>query len=204
MRPRPRAASRAATLDASCARLTAAVAVLSAAACGAEPPAAEPAERSPAYRATATIEEIMRHIVDPAADAIWESVVTEVSAAGVVEHVPETDDDWAVLRGHALTLVEATNLLLMPGRLVAAAGSRSEMPGVDLEPAEIEALLAESPAAWTQFVLGLHASGATVLDAIDRRDVEALLVAGDGLDLACENCHLRYWYPSLAEEDTAR
>jgi hypothetical protein len=46
-----------------------------------------------------------------------------------------------------------------------------------------------------------------VLDAVDRRDVDALLVAGDGLDLACENCHVVYWYPSFADSaaaDTAR
>jgi hypothetical protein len=92
----------------------------------------------------------------------------------------------------------------MPGRRVAAPGSRSELPGVDLEPEQIEALLEQDRAAWTQFVDGLHASGVTVLEAIDRRDVDALLVAGDGLDLACENCHVRYWYPSLAETDTAR
>ena len=170
--------------------------------CADAPAADEPASGS-GYAATATIEEIMRHMIDPAADAIWESVVTDVTVEGVIEHVPVTDDDWATLHGHAINLVEATNLLLVPGRRVAAPASRSEMPGVDLEPEEIEALLAADPAAWSQFVVGLRASGLTVLEAVGRRDVDALLVAGDGLDLACENCHLRYWYPSLAEQDTA-
>jgi hypothetical protein len=175
-----------------------AVVAIAAGACGGEPPGEALAEETgDAYRVTATIEEVMRHLVDPAADAIWESVVTEVSAAGVVEHVPETDADWEILRGHALTLLEATNLLLMPGRRVASPDSRSELPGVDLEPEQIEALLAEDRTAWTAFVAGLHESGRTVLGAVERRDVEALLEAGDGLDLACENCHLRYWYPSL-------
>ena len=174
-------------------------------ACGEPPLPDERADALPgSYAATATIEEIMRHLVDPAADAIWESVVTDVTAEGVVEHVPESDEDWSVLRAQALTLVESSNLLLMPDRPVAAPGSRSEMPGVDLEPEQIEALLAADRAAWTQFVIGLRASGATVLDAVDRHDVDALLVAGDGLDLACENCHLRYWYPSLAEPDAGR
>jgi hypothetical protein len=166
--------------------------------------AAEASASIVGYQTTATIEEIMRHLVDPAADAIWESVVTDVTADGVVEHVPEDEDDWAVLRGHALTLIESTNLLLIPGRRVAAPGSRSEMPGVDLEPEQIEALLASDRAAWTLFVGGLHAGGLAVLEAVDRRDADALLVAGDGLDLVCENCHLRYWYPSLAEPDAAR
>ena len=181
----------------------AAAVVLAAGACGGEPPAdALAREAGDPYRVTATIEDIMRHMVDPAADAIWESVVTEVSVEGVVEHVPETDAAWETLRGHALTLLEATNLLLMPGRRVASPGSRSELPGVDLEPEQIEALLAEDRAAWNVFVGGLHESGRTVLDAVERRDVEALLAAGDGLDLACENCHLRYWYPSLDADST--
>jgi len=186
------------------AALAVAAAAVLASACGTEPPATEAAGAATGYRVTATIEEIMRHMIDPAADAIWESVVTEVTAEGMVEYAPETDEEWAALRGQAVTLVEATNLLVMPGRRVAAPGSRSELPGVDLEPEQIEALLEQDRAAWTQFVDGLHASGVTVLEAIDRRDVDALLVAGDAVDLACENCHVRYWYPSLAETDTAR
>ena len=181
-----------------------AILALAAAACGAEPRSGDvSAPSSGAFRTTATIEEIMRYLVDPAADAIWESVVTEVTAEGVFDHVPETDEDWAKLRGHAITLVEATNLLLMPDRRVAAEGSRSEMPGVDLEPEQIEALLAENREAWTQFVGGLSESALVVLSAVDKRDVDALLVAGDGLDLACENCHVRYWYPSLADANSA-
>jgi hypothetical protein len=156
------------------------------------------------FRTTAAIEEVMRYIVDPAADAIWEAVVVEVTERGTVEKVPTSDEDWATLRRHAMTLIEATNLLLMEGRPVAVPGSRSEMPGVDLEPEQIEALLAADRPAWNGFVGALHASGTVVLDAIDRRDVEALLVAGDGLDLACENCHLRYWYPGLPAPDSAQ
>jgi len=178
--------------------------VVSISACEPAPPPADAQATAAGFAPQAAVEEVMRYVVDPAADSIWESVVTEVTAAGTVEHAPTTDEDWERLRGHALTLVEATNLLLVPGRRVAAPGSRSEMPGVDLEPEQIEALLAESPEAWTQFVMGLRESGRAVLGAIEAHDVDALLVAGDGLDLACENCHLRYWYPSLAEPDSAR
>jgi len=173
--------------------------VLIAAACDLEP--APPAEREgeAPYQITATVEDLMRSMVDPAADAVWDAVVTEVTAAGVTEHAPASPEDWAALRRSAITLVESTNLLVMPGRRIAAEGVRSDLPGVDLEPEQIEALRAENPGAWVQFVDGLRAGGLTVLDAIDRQDVEALLVAGDGLDLACENCHTTFWYPSLAD-----
>jgi hypothetical protein len=181
-------------------RLGAVVLCLSAASVGcADEPAPPPSE----FRTTAAIEEVMRYIIDPAADAVWDAVVIEVGAQGTTEKVPTTDEDWAALRRHAMTLLEGTNLLLMEGRRVAVPGSRSEMPGVDLEPEEIEALLAADRPAWNQFVGALHASGLVVLDAVDRRDVDALLVAGDQLDLTCENCHLRYWYPGLASPEPA-
>jgi hypothetical protein len=172
-------------------RLGAVVLCLSAASVGcADEPGPPPSE----FRTTAAIEEVMRYIIDPAADAVWDAVVIEVGAQGTTETVPTTDEDWAALRRHAMTLLE--------GRRVAVPGSRSEMPGVDLEPEEIEALLAADRPAWNQFVGALHASGLVVLDAVDRRDVDALLVAGDQLDLTCENCHLRYWYPGLVSPDS--
>jgi hypothetical protein len=142
-------------------------------------------------------------MIDPAADSIWESVMTIVTDDGIEEIAPETDEDWEALRGHAVTLTEATNLLLMEDRRVAAEGSVSDMPGVDLEPEQIEALLAGNRAGWTQLTLGLHDSGITVLEAIDSKDLDALLVAGDGLDLACENCHIQFWYPELAGQTRA-
>ena len=173
--------------------------VLAAIACEAGPPArAEGIDVAPPFRATVSIEAVMRYMIDPPADAIWESVMTIVSDEGIEEIAPVTDEDWETLRRQAVTLTEATNLLLMEDRRVAEEGSISELPGVDLEPKQIEALLAENRGAWTQFTLGLHDSGVIVLEAIEARDLEALLVAGDGLDLACENCHARFWYPDLA------
>jgi hypothetical protein len=177
--------------------------VCAAVVCSGCAPDAESAPDASAFRLTASFEEIMRYMIDPAADSIWNAVVVEVTASGTTERVPTADEEWEALRGHAMTLVEATNLLLMDGRRVAAPGSRSEMPGVDLEPEQIEALLAEDRAAWAGFVGGLQATGMEVLSAVNAKDPDALLVAGDALDLACENCHLRYWYPSLVA-DSAR
>jgi hypothetical protein len=179
----------------------------SAAACGFEAaPAAESAGGAAVLEPIAPIEEVMRYMIDPAADSIWEAVVVDVTTAGTTSREPVTDEEWLRLRGHAVVIAEATNLLLMEGRPVAAPGARSDWPGVDLEPEQIEALLAANPGAWSAFVGGLRESARVVLDAIDRKDVDALLVAGDGLDLACENCHVVYWYPSLADSsaDPAR
>lgn len=141
----------------------------------------------------------MRVMIDPAADAIWDAVVTDVTADGVVEIRPETAEEWATLRRHAVTLVEATNLLLIEGRPIAAPGSRSDLPGIDLHPDAIETLVAEDRSGWTTLAHGLHAAGLLVLDAVRARDPDALLAAGTDLDLACENCHSRYWYPGYGD-----
>ena len=148
---------------------------------------------------TATVEELMRSMVDPAADAVWDAVVIEATADGIVETRPETEGDWLRLRRHAVTLAEASNLLLIEGRRIAAPESRSDLPGIDLHPDAIQELVEEDWEGWVEVSRGLRATSGVVLDAVEARDVDALLEAGTELDLACENCHALYWYPGYAD-----
>jgi hypothetical protein len=83
----------------------------------------------------------MDSVVDPNADFIWESVATIVSAAGIEERAPRTDDEWKEVRRRAVTLLEASNLLLVPDRHVAKPGEKSENPGIELSPEEVEAVI---------------------------------------------------------------
>lgn len=148
---------------------------------------------------TATVEELMRSMIDPAADAVWDAVVIEATADGIVETRPETEGDWLRLRRHAVTLAEASNLLLIEGRRIAAPESRSDLPGIDLHPDAIQELVEEDWEGWVEVSRGLRATSGVVLDAVEARDVDALLEAGTELDLACENCHALYWYPGYAD-----
>ncbi len=148
---------------------------------------------------TATVEELMRSMIDPDADAIWDAVVVEATADGIIETRPETEGDWLRLRRHALTLAEAANLLLIEGRRIAAPESRSDLPGIDLHPDAIQELVDENWDGWMEVARGLRATSGTVLDAVEARDVDALLEAGTELDLACENCHSVFWYPGYAD-----
>ena len=183
---------RAAVRLSAAAALAALAALVPGLAACAGPPPVEP-------RPTATVEELMRTLIDPAADAVWDAVVTEVTPDGVVEIRPETDGDWTRLRRHAVTLAESANLLLVEGRRVAASESRSELPGIDLHPDAIEELLAEDWDSWAAAAQGFGDTSVVVLDAVDARDVDALLAAGAQLDLACERCHAQYWYPGHAD-----
>ena len=157
-----------------------------------------------ALRPTATVKDIMDSVVDPSADYLWDSVATIVSAAGVEERAPKTDKEWADVRKQAVQLVEATNLLIMEGRRVAKPGEKAENPDVELGPEEIETLINGDRQAWIGFAHALHDAAMVAFKATDARNAQGLLDAGEGIDEACENCHLKYWYPASKQAESAR
>jgi hypothetical protein len=161
-----------------------------------DPAPAAAAPPAPPYTTTASIKDIMQHIVDPAGDLVWDSVSTVVDSKGVHETIPRTDEDWAKARGGAITLIEASNLLMIPGRHVAKAGEKSEAPGVELEPSEMEALIVKDLPSFYKRAGSLHDVAVKTLQIIDAKDVKALSEVGEELDKACENCHRQYWYPN--------
>lgn len=170
------------------------IASLSFAACQQREEAATPAP--PAYQPTSTIKELMLNIIDPSADVVWLSVTMVSSAQGLVETVPKTDEDWLAVRHGATTLMEAANLLMMPGRRVARPGEKSETPGVELEPEEMDALIAKDRAAWDARAKALHDAAFATLQAVDARDADKVFELGEQIELACEGCHSNYWYPN--------
>ena len=95
--------------------------------CNAQPakPAGPPA---PDYKAVYPIEEVMGHVIMPNADLLWGSVATNVTAKGVEEIVPKTEDDWERVRNYAVTLVEGTNLLLIPAVTSQRRARKRRMP----------------------------------------------------------------------------
>jgi len=153
-------------------------------------------ERQAMYMPTATIKDLMDAVVDPSADDVWNAVATTVEKSGINEKAPRTDKEWAEVRLGALRLVEGANLLLMPGRHVARPGEKSETPGVELEPGEMEALVRKDPAAWNARARALQDVSLEVLRTIEARDPQRLEDVGGRLDEACENCHKQYWYPN--------
>ena len=166
-------------------------------------PTPPPPPESP-LRPTATIQDIMDSLVDPSADGLWESVATIVSAKGTEERRPRTDEEWATQRRNAIRLLEATNLLLMEGRHVAKPGVKSENPGIELEPEQMEKLMTEDRAAFVKLARALYDATLPALKAVDAKNAEGLLDAGEGIDNACENCHLKYWYPLSEQANKAK
>jgi len=147
------------------------------------------------YNTVATIKDIMDSMVDPSADYLWESVGVEISAEGEIEHAPRTDEEWKDERRRAIQLVEAANLLVMPGRLVAKPGEKAENPDIELTPEEMTPLLKETRKTFLRLVREFQGTSIELLEATDRRDLEAISRLGAELDMRCENCHKTYWYP---------
>ena len=169
--------------------------VLIAVSCQTKP--AEPAAPAqPPYTTTATIKDIMLHIIDPAGDMVWDSVSTVIDKGGLHETVPTTDEDWGKIRNGVITLIEASNLLMIPGRAMARPGEKSVAPGVELEPAEMEELVKKDPAGWQQRARAMHDISVEVLKIVDAKDAKKLFDIGEDIDKACENCHRQYWFPN--------
>ena len=149
----------------------------------------------PEYKPTATIRELMDSVVDPSADVIWLSVRTEVTKKGAVDYRPRTDEDWAQVRRGAIALQESANLLMIPGRTVGHPSDKSAAPGVELDPREIDALIAKDRNAWNARAIVLHEVGGKVVDAINAKDVDQIFSLGAEIEGVCESCHRQYWYP---------
>ena len=180
-------------------RLVPALAALCiAAACSKSQPAPAPAPASdaPQYEPAATVKDLMQSIVDPSADVVWNAVTTVQTAKGTVDTVPKTAEDWLKVRHGAVGLSEAANLLMMPGRHVAQPHEKSDTPGVELEPAEMEVLINKDRAAFIQRAKALHEAGIAAVAAADAKDSQKLFEVGEQIEMACENCHSHYWYPN--------
>jgi cytochrome c556 len=149
------------------------------------------------YRLTATIQDLMDGIIDPSADVLWDSVAYIATTKGVEDRQPRTDEQWKAVRTGAITLIEAANLLSMPGRQVAKDGPNSPPAGLgELSHPEIQQRIGASHEGFASLARNLQDAGLKALAAIDAKDPQALLDAGGTIDEACEACHVTFWYPN--------
>jgi len=137
----------------------------------------------------------MVSIIDPEADVLWNAVATIVSIEGTEEREPRTDEEWTTVQRSAIQLVEATNLLRVPGRLVARHGEKSENPRIELQPETIQKMIADDPVTWAALVDRLHDAAVPALNAVNAKNAQGLFDAGEKIENACEACHQHYWYP---------
>ncbi len=162
----------------------------------AAPAVPRPASAAPTYKAVATVKEVMDFIVIPSSEFVFNAVGSVQGPNGLEDKKPRNDAEWAEVKKHALLLSEAGNLLMVSGRHIAGPKDKSNNPGSELEPAQMEALVAKNRAVYTKAARGLIDATALALKAIDAKNPEGLSDAGGEIDAACEACHLTFWYPN--------
>jgi len=136
--------------------------------------AAQTSQRDPAPQQAAaplvpvaTIKQIMDGIVGPASDAVFNAVSSEVTAAGVTEKAPQTDEEWRKLGASAAALAESGNLMLMGTRAIDAGD-------------------------WTTITREMIKVSTDVLRATEAKDKDKVFDLGEGLYNTCDNCHRKY------------
>jgi hypothetical protein len=142
------------------------VAVLTVGGCTAKAPKAQQqAKAEPAYNTDLTMNELMGHVVDPAAWTYWHGSGVEVTAKGERDLSPTTEEGWEQLENGAATLIEAGNLLQMEGRTRA--------------PVEH----------WDKYARDLTARGVAAKAAAEKHDKQGVFDEGGRVYEVCTACH---------------
>jgi cytochrome c556 len=144
-----------------------------------------------------SVKELMRDMIDPASDNIFDAVKSESTKGGTIERTPTTDQEWEKIRIGAVTLAEGIYLLKVP-RPFAPAGDENNSKGADateLSPDQIKTTLEADPVLWNAKIEALRNVALEVLEIVKKKNAAELWEAGGNLDQACETCHIQYWYP---------
>lgn len=148
------------------------------------------------FRLTASIRELMDSEIDPAADFLWASVMSISTRDGLEERRPRSDEEWLEVRRHAITLIEATNLLVMKGRRVSHTYIPSGGAG-ELDTNQAQQKIEANRDVFVLFAQRLRETGLDTLAAIDAKNADRVFELGGAIDEACETCHVTFWYPNL-------
>lgn len=128
-----------------------------------------PAETTvqPTYDIAMNPRQLMEWVLEPAADVVWDSAGTIITAQGRQELAPTTDEGWEDVFRAGASLSEAANLLMLPGR-----------PAGD---------------DWMEYSRALSGTGRLVMAAARAQDADALFDAGGRVYQVCRACHNQYW-----------
>ena len=129
--------------------------------------ARRPVTDAPIVAPVATVKQIMQGIVDPAATAIFDSVVTSVTVNGIEEKAPKNDAEWMALGNSAAALVESGNLLMIGNRAV-------------------------DKGDWIVMSRAMVDAAVQALKATEAKSPDAVLAAGEGVNQSCDRCHEKY------------
>ena len=143
-----------------------------------------------------TIQQYMEGVVNPAGDYLFHSVEDISDDHGTRLKAPHTDADWKAVRDQLQVLHDAPDVLMARGLKAAPPGFRSEHPNVESDPAWIQQTVDTHRADFDHRALRLREAADKAMQAATLHDPRALQRSLDGVDKACESCHLHYFYPN--------
>ncbi|MBV1879179.1 MAG: hypothetical protein KUG79_16175 [Pseudomonadales bacterium] len=119
------------------------------------------------FQPSGDVHHLMQWILDPAADHIWDSAGSIITAAGTRELAPTTDEDWLAVQHSAAVVAATGNLLLMPAHL-------------------------RDTGHWKDISVGLIEAGKQAQAAAAAQDADALFDAGGQIYRVCKTRHATY------------
>ncbi len=119
------------------------------------------------FDTTLTMQELMLHVLEPAADGLWSTAGWVEDRDGYRELYPTTDEGWEHVVASAAMVAESGNLLTLPGR------------ALDND-------------AWMIYSEGLTQAGFRAMAAAATRNKEDLFQAGADIYSVCSACHQAY------------
>lgn len=114
-----------------------------------------------------SVKDLMGHVVDPSADAFWESSGTIVTAEGEKSRAPTTQEGWDNAAHAAATLAEAGAMLQLPGR-------------------------ARDDGEWQRLSRELTSTSLEGMKAAQAKNEAAVFDTGGRIYVVCRSCHLKY------------
>ena len=124
------------------------------------------------YTPVADLPELMRTVVDPAADFYWDAVGWIIDASGTEEIRPQSPEAWDSVRNAAFVVAESGNLMMMQGRAI-----------------DEEAFMAYAQA--------MVAVGQRAIEAAEARDEMGVFDVGADMYAVCTGCHSTYALETL-------
>jgi hypothetical protein len=151
------------------------------------------------FDVTISVKDLMKTFINPNALELWGGVSFVQTQEGVVETIPQTQEDWDALRANAIALIEGSNALMLPGRRIDTSATVTT-PDFQFTPQEIEQLLIEDPDSWIINLQTMQDSVLQTLEMIDRKDILGFTERGAIINESCETCHAQYWYRPLPRQ----
>jgi hypothetical protein len=148
-------------------------------------------EPPPPYDTALATKEVMRHVIEPAAQGLWSRAGEFTTDKGVESLTPDTDEEWLAAENEATTVAEAGNLLMLPARvrhiMDPKTGKVSIKDGGD----------------WVKFAQNLSIRARAARDAVKARDPDRMFETGGEMYQACVSCHEKYYIPFLKPDQPA-